>query len=255
MAGVRDHQAAAEAHGAGDFDRSQRWPSMADAWPPVGRSRWPLTPAVEGSPSKSRNPARIRLCEPDQQVDRRRLAGLVPDVCPQRAPGASLRPSAAGQMPCSIATMTSHRRGFVTCGGESETVAYLQLRFLPVPVVSRRSRSVVLPTCPRVVQLPMLVLMTISPDEIVANAKHIVEACATAQVGDHHSMAEAEVISQIDELEDPNLLYAVVKVFSGVVSAFAMNLADDEPTAVEAIRIAVHNLQFRSDTGPDEPGP
>jgi hypothetical protein len=90
----------------------------------------------------------------------------------------------------------------------------------------------------------------IDPDEVVAEAKRFVEACAIAQVGDHHSMAEAEVMSRIEQLEEPNLCYAVVKTFAGTVAAFAAAVSENESEAISFIREAVANLEIRTEPRP-----
>jgi hypothetical protein len=90
----------------------------------------------------------------------------------------------------------------------------------------------------------------VDASEMLANAKRIVEACAIAQVGDHHSMAEVEVMAQIGQLEDPNLRYAVIKTFSGLAAALARALAKDESKAIQFVRAAVNGISYRAQPRP-----
>ena len=90
------------------------------------------------------------------------------------------------------------------------------------------------------------------PDEVVSEAVRIVKAVSIAQVGDHHPMAEVEVMDQFDSLDDPDLLYAVVKTFAGTVAALASYTASEmrpsatgaehEEIACEVIRRAIDGL-------------
>lgn len=103
----------------------------------------------------------------------------------------------------------------------------------------------------------------INADELMADAKRIVKACAIAQVGDHHSMAEVEVADQMDRiLDEPDLCYAVVKVFSGALAKMASEIAAEllespapeelEAVAIEYIRRAVDDIEYRAQSRPDD---
>jgi hypothetical protein len=96
----------------------------------------------------------------------------------------------------------------------------------------------------------------VSDDEatqLVTRAKEIVKALAIAQVGQHHSMANLEALAQIDQFEDdPDLLYAVLRVFSGAMNVLAGVHTSDaiheesgqrfEEITIEFIRRAVDDL-------------
>lgn len=103
----------------------------------------------------------------------------------------------------------------------------------------------------------------IDPAELMADAIRIVKACSSAQVGDHHAMADAEVMDQMERiLSEPNLCYAVVKTFSATVAAFASSNAEEvlgtnrgakhEALAIEFIRAGVDNLGFNIQSRPNE---
>jgi hypothetical protein len=82
-------------------------------------------------------------------------------------------------------------------------------------------------------------------------AKDLVLAFSISQVGGHE-LAHLEVDSSIDELEDAQTLYLVIRMFSGLVAAFAehfaiendagLTSAEREGRAIEAIRAALDGL-------------
>ena len=100
----------------------------------------------------------------------------------------------------------------------------------------------------------------IDPDAILAEALGIVEALSIAQVGDHGSMADLEAMAFHDRLEDPNLSFAVVRVFAGLVAAFAGYIAaartgtskgaEYERVARDLIRRSTSGLAFRAERRP-----
>jgi hypothetical protein len=103
----------------------------------------------------------------------------------------------------------------------------------------------------------------INADELMADAKRIVKACAIAQVGDHHSMAEAEVADQMAGiLDELDLCYAIVKVFSGALAKMASEIAVElvespapeelEAVAIEYIRRTVDDIEYRAQSRPDD---
>ncbi len=106
---------------------------------------------------------------------------------------------------------------------------------------------------------------SIDPDALVAEARNIVKALSIAQVGGHHSMAELEAMDFFDRLEEPNLLYAVLKVFSATVAALAEYTATEtigiedgaehEQFAAEFIRRGVDALELDISPRTDEPPP
>jgi hypothetical protein len=94
-------------------------------------------------------------------------------------------------------------------------------------------------------------------EKLVEKAKWIVKALAEAQVGDHHSIANLEAMEQIDQLEDdPELLYAVLRMFSGALAVTAGLATTDaigdetgpryEAATIEFIRRAVDELDYNA---------
>ncbi len=92
-------------------------------------------------------------------------------------------------------------------------------------------------------------------ESLVDKAKGIVKALAEAQVGDHHSIANLEAMEQIDRFEDdPELLYAVLRMFSGALAVMAGLVTTDaigdelgpkyEAATIELIRRAVDELDY-----------
>jgi hypothetical protein len=94
-------------------------------------------------------------------------------------------------------------------------------------------------------------------EQLIESAKAIVKALAEAQVGDHHSMANLEAMEQIDQFEDdPELLYAVLRMFSGALAVTAGLLTTDaigektgptyEAATIDFIRRAVDGLDYNA---------
>jgi len=93
----------------------------------------------------------------------------------------------------------------------------------------------------------------IDPAALNAEARLIVKACAIVQVGRHQTMAQADVMHQLDRFADnPDMLCLVLKILSGAVAGLAEAYAEDivghrstaelEKAAVALICAAVDDL-------------
>lgn len=97
-----------------------------------------------------------------------------------------------------------------------------------------------------------MVTADFDPDAMLAEALLIVEALSIAQVGDPGSMADLEALSFNGRLGDPNLSFMVVRVFAGLVAAFAVLIAETRTgtTTGEECERAARDLIRRATSSP-----
>ena len=93
-------------------------------------------------------------------------------------------------------------------------------------------------------------------DDLFDTARALVEGFAISQVGDNNELAELEVQAEFDELDDPDMLYSVIRIFSTLTAAFARVITiDRQPGTITAaalddatiatIRHALHTIDWK----------
>jgi len=66
------------------------------------------------------------------------------------------------------------------------------------------------------------------PDDLIAEARRQATAICTAQVAESGAASHAELLRVLDSIgDDPNRLYALYRVLTGAVAAFAVAAGDD----------------------------